>query len=97
MPEVPVTLNVLLTVVLAKAALDNLQLPVLVVVQVVAPPGLKVPDTLALGAVKPVLTSRTLAVTNACQLLFDKVYDVTKLLMATVCTSTTPGAPLANE
>ena len=72
-PEVPVTLNEVLAVVLAKAALDNLQLPVLAVVQELEPPGLKVPDTLALGTAKPVLTSRTLAVTNACQLLLDKV------------------------
>ncbi len=73
MPDVLVTLNEVLAVVLAKAVLDNLQLPVLAVMQDVAPPGLNVPDTLALATAKPVLTSRTLAVTNACQLLFDRV------------------------
>ena len=73
------------------------QLPALVVKQLAVPPGLKAPLTLALGTTALVFTSRTVTVTTACQFLPTFLALPTRLLMATVWLSTTPGAPLANE
>lgn len=73
------------------------QLPALDVKQLEALPGLNSPLTVALGTAAPELMSRTDTVTTACQVLPDFFADPAKLLIATDCVITTPGAPPANE
>lgn len=90
-------MNVVLGVVLVRLVLESLQLPVVVVVQVVAPPGLKLPATVALATPAPEFTSRTLTVAKACQLRRDNLAEPTRLLTAMVFGTTAPGAPLAKE
>lgn len=84
-------------VLLGSEALDSLQLPVLAVTQLLVPPRLKVPNTVAFATTNPVLTSRTLAVTTACQLVRYNLLEASKLLMAMFCLSTVDGSPLASE
>ena len=92
-PVTPVTLKVDDSVVVGKLALSNLQLPVLPVTQVLAPPGLKLPLTVALATAAPVLTSRIDTVAPAVQLLPDLLDAATKDFTATTCLATVPGAP----
>lgn len=73
------------------------QLPVLAVTQLVDPPGTNEPATTALATTLPLLTSRTVAVTVACQFLPVLLAFPVRFLMATVCCTTRPGAPAASE
>ena len=62
----PLTLlivKVVLAVNLLMLPLLRVQLPVLAVTQLSVPPGTKLPVTVALATLEPVLTSRTVAVT----------------------------------
>jgi hypothetical protein len=92
-PVTPVTLKVDDKVVVDKLELTNLQLPVLPVTHVLAPPGLKVPLTVALGTAAPVLTSRIATVAPAVQLLPVLLEPDTNDFTATTCWVTAPGAP----
>lgn len=58
-------MNDVLGTVLARLVLDSVQLPVLLVMQLIEPPGLKLPATRALATAAPELTSRTAAVARA--------------------------------
>ena len=73
------------------------QLPALDVKQLEALPGLNAPLTVAFGTAAPELMSRTDTVTTACQFFPDFFAEPARLLTATDCLTTTPGAPLANE
>ena len=91
------TVNVMDTVEAGILPEATVQLPVLAVTQLAEPPGTNEPVTTALATTLPLLTSRTVAVTEAFQFLPDLLVFPVKLLMATVCCTTMPGAPLASE
>ncbi len=96
-PETLVTLNVVESVVRLRLLLASLQLPVLAVTQLLAPPGLKVPLTVALATAAPVLTLRMERVAPAVQLFFVMREDAAMDLTATEGTATLAGVPVASE
>jgi len=96
-PETLVTLNVVESVVRLRLLLASLQLPVLAVTQLLAPPGLKLPLTVALATAAPVLTSRMETVAPAAQLVFVLTEEAAIDLTATEGTTVLAGAPAANE
>lgn len=96
-PETLVTLNVVESVARLRLVLASLQLPVLAVTQLLAPPGLKLPLTLALATAAPVLTSRTETVAPAAQLFFVLTEEAVMDLTATEGTAALAGIPVASE
>ena len=97
LPDRPVTAYVVSLLEVAIDPLDIVQLPLLDVVQPAAAPGLNEPVTLAFETLAPVLMSRTVTATVACQVFPDFLADPIRLLIATVCTWITPGPPDAIE
>lgn len=93
LPDRPLTANAVSLLVVAIEPLDIVQVPLLEVVHPAAPPGLNKPVTLALGTLAPVLMSRTVTETVACQVFPNFLADPVRLLIATVCTWITPGPP----
>ena len=83
-PLTLLTVKVLLALSLLMLPLVNVQLPVLAVMQLSVPPGAKLPVTVALATLLPELTSRTVAVTCAFQLVPDLKGEPTRLLTETV-------------
>ena len=80
-----------------KVELLSVQLPVVPVMQLLTPPGTKLPLTVALGTTALVLVSRIVTITLACQFFPVLVALPDRDFTATFCFAASLGAPAASE